>query len=47
MGYNLNYKNFDLKTTFAHGFGGSSTPVSEAEFSTNKNKLLVQAMIRF
>lgn len=47
LGYNIYYKNFDCKATFAHGFGSSSTPLSEAEFSTNKNKLLIQAMMRF
>lgn len=47
LGYDLNYKSLDFKTTFAHGFGGESTPVSEAEFSTNKNKILAQAIMRF
>ena len=47
IGYILNYKNFDLKASFATGFGGESTPVSEAEFSTSKNKFLVQGMMRF
>ena len=47
LGYDLNYKNFDLKTTFAHGFGTESTPVSESEFSINKNKILAQAIMRF
>lgn len=49
VGYALNYKNFDLKATYAHGFGSKDekTPVSESEFSTNRNKLLVQGMVRF
>ena len=47
LGYDLNYKSLDFKTTFAHGFGGESTPTSEAEFSTNKNKILAQAIMRF
>jgi hemolysin activation/secretion protein len=47
IGYSLNYKNFDLKTTLAHGFGSERTPSSEKEFSTNTNKLLVQGMVRF
>lgn len=47
IGYGLNYKLCDLRASFAHGFGGDSTPTSEAEFSTNKNKFLVQGMIRF
>ncbi len=47
IGYALNYKNFDLKATYAHGFGGESTPVSEAEFSTCKDKFLIQGMMRF
>jgi hemolysin activation/secretion protein len=47
LGYSLNYQNFDLKASLAHGFGGERTPQSEAEFSTNANKLLIQAMMRF
>ncbi len=47
VGYSLNYKNFDLKATLAHGFGEDRKPTSEAEFSTNTNKLLVQVMMRF
>lgn len=47
LGYDLNYKNLDFRTTFAHGFGGESTPVSESEFTTNKNKILAQAIMRF
>lgn len=47
LGYDLNYKSLDFRTTFAHGFGGESTPTSEAEFSTNKNKILAQAIMRF
>lgn len=47
IGYSLSYQNFDLKATFAHGFGSESEPTSEAEFSTNKNKFLVQGMMRF
>ncbi len=47
IGYALNYKNFDLKASWAHGFGGESTPLSEAEFSTCKDKFLIQGMMRF
>ena len=47
VGYTLNFKSFDLKATYAHGFGGESTPMSEAEFSTCKEKFLVQGMVRF
>jgi hemolysin activation/secretion protein len=47
IGYSMNYQNFDLKATLAHGFGGERKPQSEAEFSTNANKLLIQAMMRF
>lgn len=47
VGYSMNFKNFDLKTSYARGFGGESTPTSEAEFSTNKSKLLAQLMVRF
>ena len=47
IGYAMNYKNFDLKATFAHGFGGAATPTAEAEFSTSKNKFLIQGMMRF
>lgn len=47
LGYDLNFKNLDVKTTFAHGFGGESTPVSESEFTTNKDKILAQAIMRF
>ncbi len=47
VGYAMNYKSFDLKATFAHGFGGESTPTTEAEISTSTNKFLVQGMYRF
>ena len=47
LGYSLSYNSFDLKATFAHGFGGESTPTSEADFSTSKNKFLLQGMMRF
>jgi hemolysin activation/secretion protein len=47
VGYSLSYQNFDLKATLAHGFGSESTPTTEADFSTNKNKFLVQGMYRF
>lgn len=47
VGYTLNYQAFDLKATYAHGFGGESTPTTEAEFSTSKNKFLIQGMMRF
>ena len=47
LGYTMNFKAFDLKASYAHGFGGESTPVSEVEFSTCKDKFLVQGMVRF
>lgn len=47
LGYTLNFKSFDIKATYAHGFGSESTPTSEAEFSTSKNKFLVQGLVRF
>lgn len=47
VGYSLNFQNFDLKATLAHGFGSESTPTTEANFSTNKNKFLIQGMMRF
>jgi hemolysin activation/secretion protein len=47
VGYNLNYQNFDLKATFAHGFGSESTPTTEADITTSKNKFLLQGMMRF
>lgn len=47
IGYSFNYQNFDLKATLAHGFGGESTSTTEAEFTTSKNKFLIQGMMRF
>lgn len=47
LGYSLSYQNFYLKATYAHGFGSESTPTTEAEFTTSKNKFLVQGMMRF
>jgi hemolysin activation/secretion protein len=47
VGYSLSYQNFDLKATLAHGFGSESTPTTEADISTNRNKFLVQGMMRF
>lgn len=47
LGYALNFQNFDLKATFAHGFGSERTPTTEADISTNSNKLLIQGMMRF
>lgn len=47
VGYSLNYQSFDLKATFAHGFGGESTPTTEADITTSKNKFLIQGMMRF
>jgi len=47
IGYTANYRGFDLKATFAHGFGSESTPTIEADISTSTNKLLVQGMYRF
>lgn len=47
LGYGMNYQNFDLKATLAHGFGEERTPTTEAEFHTHSNKLLIQGMMRF
>ncbi len=47
IGYALNYRNFDLKATFAHGFGEERSPSSESEFHTHSNKFLVQGLMRF
>jgi hemolysin activation/secretion protein len=47
LGYSLNYQNFDLKATLAHGFGDERTPQSESDFHTHSNKFLVQGMMRF
>lgn len=47
VGYSLNYQNFDLKATLAHGFGGERKPGTESEFHTNSNKFLIQGMMRF
>lgn len=47
VGYTLSYQSFDLKATFAHGFGNESIPTTEANFSTSKNKFLLQGMMRF
>ena len=47
IGYGLSYDMFNLKASFARGFGSDSTPTSEAEFSTSKNKFLVQGMMQF
>lgn len=47
LGYTMNFKEFDMKATYAHAFGGNSTPTSEAEFSTSKNKVLIQAIMKF
>lgn len=47
VGYALNFQNFDLKATLAHGFGSDSVPTTEADFSTNKSKFLIQGMMRF
>lgn len=47
LGYSLNYQNFDLKATLAHGFGGERKPQSEAEYHTNSNKFLIQGLMRF
>ena len=47
VGYTLNYSSFNLKATYAHGFGDESTPTTEAEFTTSKNKFLIQGMMWF
>jgi hemolysin activation/secretion protein len=47
IGYSMNYQNFDLKATLAHGFGGERKPGTESEFHTHSNKFLVQGMMRF
>lgn len=47
VGYAINFQNFDLKATFAHGFGSEATPTTEADISTSTNKFLLQGMMRF
>lgn len=47
IGYFVSYKNFDAKVSFAHGFGGESTPISEAKYSTSRNKLLAEVLMNF
>lgn len=47
IGYGANYKDFSLKATFAHGFGGEHTPTAEGAVSTSLNKFLIQGMMRF
>lgn len=47
LGYTLNYKNIDLKMSYADGIGSERTPTMESEFSTNSNKVLVQGLMRF
>lgn len=47
LGYSLNYENFDLKATLAHGFADERKPTTETEFHTNSNKFLIQGMMRF
>jgi hemolysin activation/secretion protein len=46
LGYNLSYKDFSLKTTYAHGFGADKTPTGDGD-DTNLNRVFVQAMMRF
>lgn len=47
VGYSLNFQNFDLKASIAHGFGSESVPTTEADIFTNKNKFLIQGIVRF
>lgn len=47
VGYEASYKDIDFKTSLAHGFGSDSTPTSESEFTTNRNKLLAQMVMKF
>lgn len=46
VGYNINYKNFSLGATYAHGFGKDKTPTSESD-NTNLNRFFFQAIARF
>lgn len=46
ISYNLNYKQFVLKSTFAHGFGSDKTPVSTGS-DTNLNKATFEASMKF
>jgi hemolysin activation/secretion protein len=47
LGYNMNYSDLYFKASFAHGFGSDSSPLSESEFSTSKNKFLMQLYYPF
>ncbi len=47
LGYNMNYSDLYFKASFAHGFGSDSSPKSESEFSTSKNKFLMQLYYPF
>jgi len=46
VGYDINYKNFSLGATYAHGFGKDKTPTSEGD-DTNLNRFFFQAIARF
>jgi hemolysin activation/secretion protein len=46
VGYNLSYKDFSLKASYAHGFGTDKTPTGDGD-DTNLNRAFVQAMMRF
>ena len=46
VGYNLSYKDFSLKASYAHGFGADKTPTGDGD-DTNLNRAFVQAMMRF
>lgn len=46
VGYNMNYKNFTLKASYAHGFGKDRTPVSEGD-DTNLNRFFFLGMAKF
>jgi len=46
IGYNLSYKDFSLKASYAHGFGADKTPTGDGD-DTNLNRAFVQAMMRF
>jgi hemolysin activation/secretion protein len=46
VGYNLAFKDFSLKASYAHGFGADKTPTGDGG-DTNLNRAFVQAMVRF
>jgi hemolysin activation/secretion protein len=46
IAYNLEYKDFSVKTTYAHGFGSDKTPTGDGN-DTNLNRVFLQAIMRF